>query len=368
MKVAIVGAGLSGATVAHLLKDYHDVTVFEKRSHVGGMAYTYEDPDTGITIHAYGPHIFHTKSARVRRFVENFGEWVPFDLRTKTNVGGNIFSGPPINLATLNKFWVTELTPEEASERLDRVTAPYKRAQYPNFEAAALAKVGPDLYEVFLKRYTEKQWGLPCTQIPAAVLARLAIGTSYYDGRFQNEWQAIPRLGYTRIVQNMLRDVDVRLDSEAACYNCEDFDHTFWTAPLDEFYRYSAGRLPYRTLEFQTTYVNSVDAQGTPIMVYPGDEQITRVTEHKHFMPWIASTPGTIITTEIPRECGVGNIPFYPVETSTYNPVLSCYRNQALTETKVTFLGRLGTFKYLNMDQAVLQALEAAQLFLSRSL
>lgn len=357
-RIAVVGAGFTGATIANLLAPSHDVTVFEERPVIGGMAYT--ERRNGIMVHARGPHIFHTKHDHVRDYVQKFGKWESFDLRVKSAANGQVYSGPPINLHTINQFFGTNMTGAHARHDL--------QGHYPGgstFEAAALEAVASQLYEVFFRNYTRKQWGRDPKTLSAEIFARIPIRFNYDDRKYpREEWQAIPVEGYTQTIENMLRGIEVRLGSSLRPGSWRGYEHIFWTGPLDQYFNYCEGRLPYRTLDFvHEEHVG--DYQGCPVMNYPGDESWTRITEHKHFAPW-ESHDCTIITKEIPREAGPGDALYYPVDLEEGRERVLAYKARAAAEAAhTTFVGRLGTFRYIDMDQAIFEAIECVRKFQS---
>lgn len=360
MKYAVVGAGLSGATVAHLLAPYGDVTVFEKEPVVGGACYTERDPTTGIMVHKYGPHIFHTASLAVRMFMTKFGDWMPFDLRMKSVHDLEVYSGPPINLHTMNQYYDTCWTPAEARRTLQKKIYNWGPK---NFEEAAIATVGQGLYEAFLQAYTIKQWGRNPTEIPASVFQRLPIRFDYDDRKYPaGEWQAIPREGYTQIIKNMLDRITVVLSAHVRNgWAWEDYDWVFWTGPIDEYFKYQYGRLPYRTVTFEPE--RATDDLGAPVVCFPDPEdEYTRITSHGRFEYWVEH-PWTYQTKEYSKETGPGDRPFYPVHLAGGSEMLQKYQELAKQERKVTFLGRLGTFKYIDMDRAVSEAMQCVENF-----
>lgn len=362
MRIAIAGAGLSGATVAHHLNPFYDVTVFESEAHVGGACHTARDPETGVMVHTYGPHIFHTARPEVRDFVEDFGTWMRFDLRMKSMVDDQIYSGPPINLHTINQFFKTRLSPAKAQARV----AEPRMEPYANFEEAAISTVGQPLYEAFLQHYTAKQWGRPAAEIPASVFARLPIRFNYDDRKYpRGEWQAIPLLGYTAVIERMLEGITVLLNTPFRRIDAEQFDHVIYTGPIDGWFDYVLGRLEYRTVHFEKLVLPVEDGQGAPCICYPGlFEDFTRITEHKHFAPW-ERHDHTVLSVEHSDHCGPTDRPFYPVRVAgAAVELIKDYEQLTHTEKNVTFLGRLATYRYIDMEQAVWEAIECARKFM----
>ena len=360
MRFGIAGAGFSGAVIARQVAEAgHDVVVFETRDHVAGNCYTERDPETQVMIHRYGPHIFHTGNERVWAYVNRFGAMMPYNHRVRTTVHGRVYL-LPVNLLTINQLFETALSPDEARAFIAE-QADSSIAEPRNFEEQALKFMGRRLYEAFFLGYTRKQWGLPPTEIPAAVLKRLPLRFSYEDSYFNHPHQAIPRNGYTAIVEAILDHprVELRLSTGYAEADREGFDHSIWTGPLDAWFGYRFGRLGYRTLDFEEIRATG-DYVGCAVMNY-GDLEVpyTRIAEHKHFAPW-EEHEGTVCFRETSRLAGEGDIPYYPIRLANDKSLLSQYVDAARGEAGVTFVGRLGTYRYLDMDVTIAEALAAA--------
>ena len=365
MRVLIVGAGFSGATIARLLADKGIASlVIDERAHPAGNCHTERDGETGVLVHRYGPHIFHTDIERVWTFVTSHGEMMPYVNRVKANVQGKIYS-LPVNLHTINQFFGTALSPIEARAfiesraRMD-ITDPQ------TFEDQALRFVGNDLYEAFFKGYTRKQWGCEPSELPASILKRLPLRFNYDDNYFNHRHQGMPRHGYTPIVESILRHdlIEVRLGVAHGDLG-EHFAHTFYSGPLDRYYDYDLGRLGYRTLDFVAERADG-DFQGTAVINYC-DESVafTRISEHKHFAPWEAATlDRTIVFREYSRACGPDDVPYYPIRMVAETALLEQYEARAARETGVTFVGRLGTYQYLDMDVTIDRAMDVAARYL----
>ncbi|MBD3768085.1 MAG: UDP-galactopyranose mutase [Gammaproteobacteria bacterium] len=364
MEVAIVGAGFSGAVVAHLLaKSGHKCTVFEIRSHLGGNCYSERDPKTNVMKHVYGPHIFHTDNERVWNFVNQFSEFMPFVNRVKAITGGRVFS-LPVNLLTINQFFNKTFSPSEAKAFIEQVAE--KDIDEPqSFEDQALKFLGHDLYEAFFKGYTLKQWGIHPSDLPASILKRLPVRFNYDDNYFNHKYQGMPKNGYTEIFEKLLEHplISLNLSSDFDPDSKSDFDHVFYSGPVDKYFKHKFGRLPYRTLDFEAFYAEG-DYQGTAVINYC-DEQVpyTRITEHKHFSPW-EDHAHSICYREYSRSCGNGDIPYYPVKLLSEQGQLDSYIKLAKQEKNVTFLGRLGTYRYLDMDVTIAEAMIVAETFL----
>lgn len=363
-KIAVVGAGFSGAVIAHCLaKAGCSVTVFEGRSHIAGNCHTQRDEQTGVMVHLYGPHIFHTNDKRIWEFVAQFDEIMPFTNRVKAVSGGKVYSFP-INLLTINSYFGLALNPRSARDFIDSLSE--KGIVAPgNFEEQALRMVGKDLYDSFFKGYTLKQWGLSPTELPASILKRLPIRFDYNDNYYDSRYQGIPRNGYTYIVERLLRQdrIDVRLNTQFSRQMRPFYNHVFYTGTLDGWFDYSEGLLSYRTLDFEAEY-HSGDYQGNAVINYC-DLHVpwTRVSEHKHFSPW-ESHEHTIIYKEFSRPCGMTDSPYYPVRSGADKKLLQKYIELAQLEKDVTFVGRLGTYRYLDMHVSISEALQTAELYL----
>lgn len=372
-RIAIVGAGLSGAAVARRLVDHRftNITVFDARPHVAGNAHTERCPQTGVMLHKYGPHIFHTDDTVIWNWFGTFCRMMPHIQRTKAIVsGGKIFSFP-INLHTLNQFWDTTFGPDEAERYLFSLQrqprTPDGMLREPaNFEEKALSLIGDGLYHAFLKGYTEKAWGMPPSQLPASILARLPLRFNYDDNVFFHKHQGLPRDGYTDAVTRMLSHPAITLilnaKLEADTNLARTFDHTFNTGPIDEWFDYRFGPLPYRTLDFKHT-IHEGDAQGcTVINNCDRYTPWTRSTEHKHFTPWEQHN-GSVVTKEFSRDWQHGDTRYYPIRLANDKATLGQYQEFAKDFPSVTFLGRLGTYRYLDMDQCLREAIDAADKF-----
>ena len=310
-------------------------------------------------VHVYGPHIFHTQHQRVWEYVNRFGEMVPYNHRVKATSGGKVYS-LPVNLLTINQFFGTTLSPDEA-KKLIADKSDKSIGEPVSFEDQALKFVGRELYEAFFHGYTKKQWGLDPTQLPASILARLPVRFTYDDSYFNHPWQAIPRHGYTPIVESILDHpaIEVRLSSTFDRSQADRYDHVVWTGPIDAYFGHSHGRLGYRTLDF-VEEVHDGDYQGCPVMNYC-DESVphTRITEHKHFAEW-ERHDRTVTYREYSRLCGEDDVPYYPIRLVEEKEQLLHYVQLAERERSVTFMGRLGTYRYLDMDVTIHEALETA--------
>lgn len=357
----MVGAGLSGAVIGrHLAELGHSVTVVDARDHVGGNCHTQRDADTQVMVHVYGPHIFHTDDSEVWDYVNRFARFMPYRNRVKTTVGGKVYS-LPINLHTINQFYATAMRPDEARAFID-AQADSSIEEPQTFEEQVLRLVGADLYEAFFKGYTQKQWGCSPTELPASILKRLPVRFNYDDNYFAHRFQGMPENGYTAMIEKILDHdrIEVELGRTVGRAEASAYDHVFYSGPLDGWFDYELGRLGYRTLDFER-FTYDGDYQGTAVMNY-GEASVpyTRITEHKHFSPW-EEHDGSVLYREFSRACGPDDIPYYPIRLVDEKDMLTAYIEKARQETGVSFVGRLGTYRYLDMDVTIREALDTAR-------
>lgn len=366
MHILLVGAGLSGAVIGRTLAEAgHQITIMETRDHVAGNCHTTRDADTGVMVHVYGPHIFHTDDEEVWDYVNRFETFQPYKNRVKTTSKGQVFS-LPINLHTINQFYDKTLRPDEAKAFIeDQADTTIDDPQ--TFEEQALRFVGPDLYEAFFKGYTIKQWGMSPRDLPASILKRLPVRFNYDDNYFFHQFQGMPENGYTAMVERILDHdaITVHLNTTFTRDQAGDYDHVFYAGPLDGWFDYELGRLGYRTLDFEEFRYDG-DYQGCAVMNY-GEEAVpyTRITEHKHFSPW-ESHEGSVLYREFSRLAEPGDIPYYPIRQVDEKALLADYVARAEAETGVTFVGRLGTYRYLDMDVTIREAMDTAAVFLEK--
>lgn len=356
--IAMAGAGLSCAVIAReLAKKGHKITIFESRSHIAGNCHTQRDEETGVMVHVYGPHIFHTDNEEVWNYVNQYMEFKPYTNRVKSTTKGSVYS-LPINLHTINQFFGKTLPPKEARAFIEE-QADLSITDPQSFEEQAMRFVGRDLYEAFFKGYTKKQWGLEPSVLPASILKRLPVRFNYDDNYFAHRFQGMPAEGYTKMVENILNheNITVHLNTVFKREQVQDYDHVFYSGTIDGYFDYEFGRLPYRTLDFKKGYAEG-DFQGCAVMNY-GDEEVpfTRISEHKHFANW-EEHDKTVYFEEYSRQCTPDDIPYYPINLVEGNELIAKYKEKAQQEEKVTFVGRLGTFRYLDMDVIIKEALE----------
>jgi len=347
----IVGSGLFGAVCARELSDNgYKCLVVEKRPHIGGNCYT-ENVD-GINVHKYGPHIFHTSDKKIWDYINNYAEFNDFKYRPKVNYKGSIYSFP-INLMTLYQLYVVT-TPDEAFRKLEDVKIPNNTPQ--NLEEWALSQVGPEIYSIFIKGYTKKQWNKDPKELPTSIIKRLPIRMSFEDNYYEDTYSGIPIGGYTSIFEKLLEGIEVKLKCDYFQQK-EYFDSiakkVIYTGPVDAFYGYKFGKLDYRSLRFETYNLNMPDYQGVAGMNYTDEEvSFTRITEHKHFE--FGKQKNTIISMEYPESVGD---PYYPINDNNNNTLYQNYKNMMNLEDKYIFGGRLADYKYYDMHQVIASAL-----------
>ncbi|MDX3904870.1 MAG: UDP-galactopyranose mutase [Pigmentiphaga sp.] len=356
----VVGAGFSGAVIAReLAEEGHRVTVIDQRDHVAGNCHSARDGETGVMVHVYGPHIFHTDHERVWAYINRYGEMMPYVNRVKAISKGRVYS-LPINLHTINQFFGKTLSPSEARAFLES-QADLSIESPQTFEEQALRFVGRALYEAFFEGYTRKQWGVAPSELPASILKRLPVRFNYDDNYFAHRFQGMPKDGYTRIVEAILDHpgIEVRLGTRYDAAMRQQADHVFWTGPLDAWFGFDVGRLGYRTLDFETVRCDG-DLQGTAVINYcDADVPYTRISEHKYFAPW-EQHEKSLAYREYSRLCGENDIPYYPIRLVKDKALLQQYVDRARAEQGVTFVGRLATYRYLDMDVTIKEALEVA--------
>ncbi|GCE85291.1 UDP-galactopyranose mutase [Komagataeibacter diospyri] len=360
MRYCIVGCGFSGAILArHLATNGHKVLLLDERDHLAGNCHTERDKSTGIMVHKFGPHIFHTADRRAWDYVQQFGTFRPYVNRVKAISEGRVYT-LPVNLLTINQFFGKTLGPRDArqfiSDKADRSIVEPR-----NFEEQALAMIGPELYKAFFYGYTRKQWGFEPTELPAAILKRLPVRFNYDDNYFNHPYQGMPENGYTSIIENIISvpGIEVRLGMPFEDVK-ETFAHVFYTGPIDRYFNFRLGRLGYRTLDFER-FEDEGDYQGTAVMNYC-DEKVpyTRISEHKHFAPWEQDKfSRTVYFREYSRLAEPKDVPYYPIRLVNEKRKLHEYIELAREQTGVSFLGRLGTYRYLDMDVTITEALNA---------
>lgn len=362
-KILIIGAGFAGSVCARQLAEAgHKVLVIDRREHIAGNAYDVKD-EHGILIHQYGPHIFHTNSERIFNYLTKFTEWHSYEHRVRGVVNGQEYPFP-INRDTLNQLYDLDLTEEQAAEYFEKVREPKEKVL--TSEDVVLNSVGRDLYEKFFLNYTKKQWGLDPSQLKAGVAARIPTRTNTDDRYFTDTYQAMPLHGYTAMFENMLNhpNITVKLSTDYKDLLAQgvEYDHLIYTGPIDAFYDYQFGHLPYRSLRFEHQHLeNTEQYQSVGTVNYPNDFEFTRITEFKHLTG--QQHPATSIVREYPTNEGE---PYYPIPRDENEILFKKYKTLADSEKNVTFVGRLAEYRYYNMDQVVGAALNAVDKILER--
>ena len=361
----VVGAGLFGAVFAHeAVKAGKTVLVVDKRPHIAGNVYT-EDVE-GIHVHKYGAHIFHTNNRTVWNYVNQFAEFNRFTNSPIANYHGELYS-LPFNMYTFNKMWGV-VTPEEATAKIEEQRKVAGIINPQNLEEQAISLVGTDIYEKLIKGYTEKQWGRPCTELPAFIIKRLPVRLTFDNNYFNALYQGIPVGGYTNMVANMLKGIAVKLNCDYL-ESKEELDKladkVVYTGPIDAYFNYNLGPLEYRSVRFETEVLDKPNFQGNAAVNYTDRETPwTRIIEHKWFEFGKDANgndlPKTVISREYSSEWKVGDEPYYPVNDEKNSKLYKEYKALADKEYKVIFGGRLGEYKYYDMDAVIDSALKLA--------
>ena len=356
----IVGAGLYGAVFAHeAVQRGKTCLVVDKRPHIAGNVYTKEME--GINVHVYGAHIFHTNNRRVWEYVNRFAEFNRFTNSPVANYHGELYS-LPFNMYTFNKMWGV-VTPEEAAAKIEEQRKAAGIAEPKNLEEQAISLVGTDIYEKLIKGYTEKQWGRPCTELPSFIIKRLPVRLTFDNNYFNALYQGIPIGGYTKMVANMLENVPVRLNVDYLQQK-EALDaladKVLYTGPIDAYFGYRLGNLEYRSVRFETEVLDKPNFQGNAAVNYTDRETPwTRIIEHKWFE--FGTQPKTVISREYSSEWKPGDEPYYPVNDERNSRLYAEYKALAEAEKNVIFGGRLGEYRYYDMDAVIAAALECAE-------
>ena len=356
----IVGAGLFGSIFAREAADRgKKVLVIDKRPHIGGNIYT-EDIE-GIQVHKYGAHIFHTNSKKAWDYVNRFAEFNRYTNSPVANYNGELYS-LPFNMYTFNKMWGV-VTPDEAREKIAKQRAAAGITEPKNLEEQAISLVGTDIYETLVKGYTEKQWGRKCTELPSFIIKRLPVRFTFDNNYFNALYQGIPTEGYTKMIEGMLEGIEVRLNVNY--FESKDelsalAEKTVFTGAVDAYFDYCYGPLSYRSVRFETEVLDTDNFQGNAVINYTDSETpYTRIIEHKHFV--FGTQEKTVISKEYSREWDIGVEPYYPVNDDANNALYERYKALADNESRVIFGGRLGQYKYYDMDAVILAALEATE-------
>ena len=363
----IVGSGLFGAVFAQEMKKKgRSCFVLEKREHVGGNIYTEEI--AGIQVHKYGAHIFHTSDKKIWDYVNALAEFNHY-INSPIAIYKEELYNLPFNMNTFSKMWGIR-TPAEAARILEAQAGEHRDREPQNLEEQALSLVGKDVYEKLVKGYTEKQWGRDCTELPAFIIKRLPFRFTYDNNYFNDPYQGIPKGGYTGMIEKLLEDIPVRTgteyrsflqENEAAGEQKVTWDKVLYTGMIDEYFNYCLGELEYRSLRFETKLLEGCDNyQGNAVVNYTEREiPYTRIIEHKHFE--FGTQPDTVITKEYPVTWTKGDEPYYPVNNEKNNALFEAYKKLAAKEKNVLFGGRLGQYRYYDMDKVIAAALDMAE-------
>jgi UDP-galactopyranose mutase len=356
----IVGSGLYGAVFAHEMKNKgKSCLVIDKRDHIGGNIYTEEIE--GINVHKYGAHIFHTNNKEVWNYVNQFVEFNRYTNSPVANYKGEIYN-MPFNMNTFNKMWGV-ITPDEAKAKIEEQKKEAGITEPKNLEEQAISLVGTDIYEKLVKGYTGKQWGRPCTELPAFIIKRLPVRFTYDNNYFNALYQGIPIGGYTKLIEKLLDGIEVRLSTDYLA-NKEELsklaEKIVYTGPIDAYFDYQYGALQYRSVRFETEVLDTDNYQGNAVVNYTdSDTPYTRIIEHKHFE--FGTQPKTVISREYSTEWKKGDEPYYPVNDDKNSVLYEKYKALADKEENVIFGGRLGEYKYYDMDKVIEVALDKVQ-------
>lgn len=353
----LVGAGLFSSVIAcEMTKQGKKCLVIDKRNRIAGNIYTENQHD--INVHIYGAHIFHTSNKKIWDFINQFAEFNHYINSPIANYNGRVFN-LPFNINTFNKIWSDVITPEQAKKRIEE-QAKEIAGEPKNLEEMAISQVGRSIYELLIKGYTEKQWGRKCTDLPASIIKRLPVRYIYDNNYFNDKYQGIPIGGYTQMIDKMLANIEVKL-------NCNYFEHKnefdklsdkiIFTGMIDEYFDYRLGKLEYRTLKFENELLDISNYQGNAVVNYTDEvTPFTRIIEHKHFE--FGTQKKTIITKEYPSEWKPGDEPYYPVNDEKNNLLFQKYEDLVKSQSKVIFGGRLGQYRYFDMDDTIEVALK----------
>lgn len=356
----IVGSGLFGSTFAYEMnKKGKKCLVIEKNSHIGGNIYT--EKIEGINVHKYGAHIFHTDNKEIWEYINRFAEFNRYTNSPIANYKGEIYN-LPFNMNTFNKLWGV-FTPKEAKAKIEEEVKNTNIIEPKNLEEQGIKLIGKTIYEKLVKGYTEKQWGKRATELPAFIIKRLPVRFTYDNNYFNDKYQGIPIGGYTQIIEKMLNGIDVRL-------NCDFFENReelqsiakkiVFTGMIDKYYDYSLGELEYRSLKFETEVLDEENYQGNAVVNYTEYEvPYTRIIEHKHFE--FGTQEKTVITKEYPDQWDRNKIPYYAINDEKNNNLYEKYLELSKKDNKVIFGGRLGMYKYFDMDDTIIEALKCVK-------
>lgn len=354
----IIGAGLYGAVIAHeAIKRGKSVLVVDKRGHIGGNIYTHSIE--GINVHQYGAHIFHTSDKSIWDYINSFAEFNNYVNSPVADYHGEIYN-LPFNMNTFSKMWGIK-TPDEAKAIIEKQRAEIT-SEPQNLEEQAISLVGRDIYEKLIRGYTEKQWGRSCTELPAFIIRRLPVRFTYDNNYFNDRYQGVPLGGYTSIIEKMLKGAEIRLNTDYLEKKAELdalAEKVVYTGQIDAYFGYKLGELEYRSVRFETEVLDTDNYQGNAVVNYTDRETpFTRIIEHKHFE--FGTQPKTVISREYSASWQRGDEPYYPVNDAKNNALYEAYRKLASQESKAFFGGRLGEYKYYDMEVTIKSALALA--------
>jgi UDP-galactopyranose mutase len=357
----LVGSGLFSAVIVHeAARHGKKCLVIDKRSHIGGNVYTEEQ--NGINIHKYGAHIFHTDKKEIWQYINQFAEFNRYTNCPVANYHGKLYN-LPFNMNTFNRIWPDVITPEQAVKRITEQSAAMQGKAPQNLEEQAISLIGTDIYRILIKGYTEKQWGRPCAELPPSIIKRLPVRYIYDNNYFDDPYQGIPVGGYTSIIEKMFKESDVRLSTDYFSdkkYFDACADTTIYTGMIDMFYNYCFGELEYRSLIFETEVLPMGNYQGNAVINYTDSQTpYTRIIEHKHFEYGTQSE--TVISREYPKMWLRGDEPYYPINDEKNTALYQKYAELASEQRRVIFGGRLGMYRYFDMDDTISAALNIAR-------
>lgn len=355
----IVGAGLYGAVCAYeLSKKGKKCLVIEKRNHIGGNIYTKEIE--GIQVHQYGAHIFHTDDREIWNYINQFAEFNNYINQPVARYKNELYN-LPFNMNTFTKLWLDVFTPMDAQQRIEEEKREFHIEEPKNLEEQAINLVGKTIYEKLVKGYTAKQWGKPCSELPAFIIKRLPVRFTFDNNYFNDRYQGVPIGGYTAIIEKMLKNVEVKCNIDFLA-NKEEWSQQaktiLYTGPIDAYFDYCYGALEYRTVRFETEVLNCENYQGNAVVNYTDyDIPYTRIIEHKHFEKNCKSTK-TVISKEYSSQWTIQDEPYYPINDNKNNELFKKYKQLADAQDKIVFGGRLGQYQYYDMDDVIRNALD----------
>lgn len=363
-KYIVVGAGFFGAVLAERIAEVlgDPVLVIDRRKHIGGNAYSERESTSGIEVHKYGSHIFHTNDERVIKYLKRFTDFYPYQHKVFATVQDRVFS-LPVNLMTINAFFRTKFNPAEAKAFLETLIRIPSGSSAMSFEEKAISTVGQELYESFFKGYSEKHWGVSCKELPAQVFSRLPVRWDYNDRYFNDSFEGIPIDGYGAIFRKLLKhpkiEVSLGVDFREIRGSIGPNTKIIYSGPIDQYFDYKFGDLGWRTCDFEQTVLETPDYQGCAVMNYPDkDIKYTRIHEYKHYLPIGQRTASaTVIHKEFPRAALRSDVPFYPTNTPGDRALFAKYKELASQEQNLIIGGRLGSYVYIDMHQAIAMAL-----------